>query len=48
MIVALWVLYPPSSIALLISERVVGDYEQNRRLYTTGQAGSRENCTIDT
>jgi len=36
MIVALRVLYPPSSIGLLISERLVSDYESSRRLHAIG------------
>jgi hypothetical protein len=36
MIVALRVLYPPSSIGLLISERLVSDDESNRRLHAIG------------
>ena len=41
---ALWSLSP--SIGPLISERLVMDYESNRRLHAIGLANSREDCAL--
>jgi hypothetical protein len=47
MIVALRILYPLSSIELLISERLVSDDESNRRMHAIGWWIACEACAID-